>query len=135
MNQIVKQAGSWTPRVALLLCGAMLSIAGISGALNPEATIGAANLNPESITALRVDFGGFHLGLAMLAFYGFFNASFLKPSLIGACTTMGLVVIWRVVGMTLDGVNDAQIATLALEALTFSFAVIGLIVFALRSNS
>ena len=107
----------------------------MSGALNPEVTIGASNLNPESVTALRVDFGGFHLGLGMFALFGVFVASFLKPGLVAACTTMTLVVLWRIVGMTVDGVNEAQITTLSLEALTFVFSAIGLVVFALRSNS
>ncbi len=131
---------TWTkrilfPRIILLLCGLLLCFAALNGVLNPTIISGDAVLAPDGITSIRVDFGGFHLGLALFAFLGVINTSYLKSGLIAMAITLTLVVFTRIIGMNVDGATDAQKATLMNEALPFALSIIGLFILSLKSKN
>ena len=125
---------TWLPRIALLLCGAMLCFVGVSGVMDPTMISGDALLQPDGVTSIRVDYGGFHLGLGLFALFGLFKSNYAKSSLIAATITMVLVVVTRLSGIEIDGANEAQYSILTAEALVCSFAVIGLVAFLLKGN-
>ncbi len=137
MSTMPQKIISGIPRVALLMCGLIMCLAGITGVIGPTVISGTAVLAPDGITSIRVDFGGFHLGLGLFALYGVFFRSFLKPGLVAVANTLTLVVITRLTGINLDGLNDAQITILSRELMPFALSVAGLVflVLAGRSNS
>ncbi|GLO69987.1 hypothetical protein MACH17_15040 [Phaeobacter inhibens] len=127
MRKATQRIFAKVPRGALLLCGLIMCLAGITGVLDPSVISGTAALKPDGITSIRVDFGGFHLGLGLFALSGVFFPSFLKPGLVAVCTTLSLVVLTRLSGMSIDGINDAQITILSRELMPFALSWIGLL--------
>ncbi|WP_127114450.1 DUF4345 family protein [Shimia sediminis] len=127
MSTKTRKTLSWVPRAALLLCGLIMCLAGVTGVLDPSVISGTAVLAPDGITSIRVDFGGFHLGLGLFALYGVFFRSFLKPGLVAVCTTLTLVVVTRLLGINFDGLNDAQITILSRELVPFTLSIVGLL--------
>ncbi|ATF20615.1 DUF4345 family protein [Phaeobacter gallaeciensis] len=127
MSTSTQRLFSKVPRAALLLCGLIMCLAAVAGALDPSVISGTSVLAPDGITSIRVDFGGFHLGLGLFALYGVAFPSFLKPGLTAVCTTLSLVVLTRLAGMGLDGVNDAQTTILSRELVPFALSWIGLL--------
>ena len=135
MTNATQRAGGWIPRILLLLCALILCLAGITGAMGPEIISGDAVLAPDGVTSIRVDFGGFHLGLGLFALCGVLYSSLLKPGLLAMAITMTLVVLTRVIGLSVDGATDVQFATLSREAIPFVLSLIGLFVLSRTSAS
>ena len=117
----------WISRICLALFAVILCFAGISGLFDTTKLSGDVVLAPDGVTSVRVDYGGFHLGLGLFALLGAINTSFLKPGLVAGAITMTLVVAVRSIGMTVDGVTDAQIAIISVEVIPFALAIIGLV--------
>lgn len=117
---------SLIPRIALLVVGGLLCFVGVTGAISPEILSGTAELEPSATTGVRVDFGGFHLGLGLFALFCVLAKNWLKPGLTAASITLTLVVVTRLVGLGVDGVTDTQLETLGRESLPFVIAVFGL---------
>lgn len=135
MNTAPSSKRFWISRIALLLVGIILCFAGITGLLDTTKLSGDALLAPDGVTSVRVDYGGFHLGLGLFALLGALNSVFLKPGLVAASITMTLVVLVRCIGMMVDGVTDAQIAIVSVEVIPFTLAVLGLLVLTFRAQS
>ena len=134
MSTYTPKLAFWIARVLLLLFAIILCFAGITGLFDTTKLSGDAILAPDGVTSVRVDYGGFHLGLGLFAVLGVLNPSFLKAALVAGSITMTLVVLVRCVGMMVDGVTDAQIAIISIEAIPFALAIIGLAVIALRGE-
>lgn len=134
MTSYASTPGYWIARIALLLFAIILCIAGITGLFDTTKLSGDAILAPDGVTSVRVDYGGFHLGLGLFALLGAVKTSFLKPALVAGSITMTLVVLVRCFGMMVDGVTDAQIAIVSIEVIPFALAVIGLGVLTLRGQ-
>ena len=126
MSEQKELVSTWLPRLALIGSGAILCFAGIFGTLNPEIISGSAKLEPDAVTSIRVDFGGFHLGLGLFALFGAIFGSLTRASLIAVLTTLLLVVSTRMLGLVLDGVNETQLTTLAKESIPLALSTIGL---------
>ena len=122
----------WIARGALLLFAIILCFAGITGLFDTTKLSGDAILAPDGVTSVRVDYGGFHLGLGLFALLGALNTTYLKPGLVAGAITMTLVVLVRCAGMIIDGVTDAQIAIVSVEVIPFALAIIGLAVMIFR---
>lgn len=117
---------NWISRTALLFCGAILCFAGTSGLFDPTMLSGNAVLAPDGVTSIRVDYGGFHLGLGLFALLGGFRTNLLNAGLIATSITMTLVVAMRLIGMQIDGMNEAQTTILIFEATPFLISLFGL---------
>ena len=124
----------WIARGALLLFAIILCFAGITGLFDTSKLSGDAVLAPDGVTSVRVDYGGFHLGLGLFALLGVLNTSYLQPGLVAGTITMTLVVLVRCIGMMVDGVTDAQIAIVSTEVIPFALAIIGLGVLTFRGQ-
>ncbi len=120
--------GSFLPRIALFISGTILSAAGVVGLFNPDILTNGVALEPAGTTGVRVDFGGFHLGLGLFALAGVFFKPLLKPGLIAMALTTTLVIVSRLIGINLDGMTDQQMATLSRELIPWVLSIVGLIV-------
>lgn len=88
----------------------------ISGALDPAVLSGNSILEPQVETSIRVDYGGFHLGLGIFALLGVAKLGPLRPALMATSITMSLVLVTRLIGTVVDGFNSEQLAILGFES-------------------
>lgn len=125
----------WIARISLLVVAILLCIAGVTGAFDTTKLSGNAILEPDGVTSIRVDFGGFHLGLGLFSLLGFLKTQYLRPALVAASITMTLVITMRVLGLAIDGATDAQFSTLSVEVIPFLLSLLGLALVSLTKFS
>ena len=97
---------------------------------NPAAAAAASDFTAGSaaaITSLRVGFGGFHLGCAVIALAGAVWPKWLIPCLAFVATMMGAVVSARILGIIVDGPAARSFFVLRVEGTVFVLVIIALI--------
>jgi len=115
-------------RVCLLLVVLIYFMVGYYLGAEPQrlAPYGFAFPNAENITAIRT-WGGFFVGTGLIGLFGVIWKKWTLPALVAVSIVSGCVVVARLTGIAVDGVEPRQLSELRDESTGFVIALIGLV--------
>jgi len=82
--------------------------------------------NAENVTAIRT-WGGFFFATGLIGCCGVFTKKWTLPALVAVSIVSGCVVIARLFGIAVDGVEPRQLSELRDETTGFAVALAGLV--------
>ena len=118
----------WIARIFLILDSLVFLMVGTFLFTDPKsmASLGFENMPPVAMTAIRT-WGGFFWGTGLVGLIAATRAKWLTQGLVTLFIIGGLVVVTRLFGIAVDGVEPRQLSELQDESLGPILAAIGLV--------
>jgi hypothetical protein len=119
----------WLSRALLLAITALFALIGWKYLSDPAGNAAADEIALGSVMALsriRVGFGAFPLGFALILLWCLVSADRLLHGLIAVATVIGVVAVARASGILIDGSAEEAFKLLRVEAIVFALSVAGI---------
>ena len=118
----------WLARVFLVLDSLIFIMVGTFLFTDPKSmvSLGFENMSPVAMTAIRT-WGGFFWGTGLIGLIAVSRTKWLTQGLVTLLVIGGFVVLTRLYGIAVDGIEPRQISELQDESLGPILASIGLI--------
>ena len=126
----ISRIGLWQGRVVLLAATVIFTLISLRYLINPVAAANEFKISlgtSTAITNIRVGFGAFPLGFAIIVFSCLISTRRLLSGLFFVGTIIAVVTVVRIYGAVVDGTTTATLKVLRPEIAMSILSVVGII--------